>query len=56
MDPNTGKLYAVPEKLSEEEARTRGFVPVPPEDEDRVRRMNRKQRRAWAARQRAEKK
>lgn len=49
MDPNTGRIYQVE---SEEEARKRGLIPIPPEDEERVRSMNRKERRAWAAQQR----
>ncbi len=49
MDPNTCRIYQV---ANEEEARRRGLIPIPPEEEQRVRGMNRKERRAWAARQR----
>lgn len=50
MDPNTGRIYQV---ADEAEAKRRGLVPIPPEEEEAlVRGMNRKQRRAWAAQQR----
>lgn len=49
MDPRTGRIYQVD---NEEEARKRGLIPIPPEEEATVRGMNRKQRRAWAAQQR----
>lgn len=49
MDPNTGRIYQVE---NEDEARRRGLVLIPREQEQEVRRMNRKQRRAWASQQR----
>jgi hypothetical protein len=49
MDPRTGVIYEVE---NEEEAKRRGLIPIPPEQEASVRGMNRKQRRAWAAKQR----
>lgn len=52
MHPQTGQIVEV---LNDEDAKKRGLVPIPPEDEQRVRTMNRKQRRAWAAQQRRKK-
>lgn len=49
MDPNTGRIYQVED---EAEARRRGLVPIPREQEPAVRGMNRRERRAWAAQQR----
>lgn len=49
MDPKTGQIYEV---ADEEEARKRGLIPIPRDQEERVRGMNRRQRRAWAAQQR----
>ncbi len=49
MDPHSGKIFEI---ADEKEARRRGLVPIPPDQEKDVRRMNRKQRRAWAAKQR----
>jgi len=49
MDPNSGKIFR---DITEEEAKKHGLVPIPPEDEARIQRMNRHQRRAWAADQR----
>lgn len=49
MDPKSGRIYEVQD---DEEARRRGLVPIPKTDESRVFGMNRKQRRAWASRQR----
>jgi hypothetical protein len=48
MDSKTGRIYEV----TEEEAKRRGLVPIPKKDEGRVLSMNRRDRRAWAARQR----
>ncbi len=44
-----GRIY---ENLTEEEAKRRNLIPIPPDEEPTVRAMNRKQRRAWAAEQR----
>ena len=49
MDPKTGQIVHVEDAL---EAERRGLVPIPDGEVDRVRRMNRKARRAWAANQR----
>ncbi len=49
MDPNSGRIYQV---TNEEVARKAGLIPIPHDEEQRVREMNRKQRRAWAAQQR----
>lgn len=49
MDPNSGKIIR---NVTAEEAKRHGLVPIPPQDEQRVQRMNRHQRRAWAAQQR----
>lgn len=49
MDPNSGKIYR---DITEAQAKQHGLVPIPPEDEAHVQKMNRKQRRAWAAQQR----
>jgi predicted Zn-dependent protease len=49
MDPNSGKIYR---NIDDETAKKHGLVPIPPEDEQRVQRMNRHQRRAWASQQR----
>ena len=45
MHPQTGELYQV---FSEEEAKSRGLVPVPAEELERVRRMSLSQRVDWA--------
>ena len=53
MDPNSGKIYDLTDiDMNEEEAKARGLVPIPKEEETAVRRMNRHERRAWAAKQR----
>ena len=44
-----GNIY---DNVSLEEAMRRNLIPIPPEDEARVRGMNRHERRAWAAQQR----
>lgn len=49
MDPNSGRIYEV---RDEDDARKRGLVPIPADQLDVVRSMNRRQRRAWAAQQR----
>lgn len=50
MNPNTGEIHL---GVLEEDAKRRGLVPIPEADAESVINMNRKQRRAWAARQRA---
>lgn len=53
MDPNSGKIYDLDKiNMNEGEARAKGLVPIPPDQEREVRGMNRQQRRAWAAQQR----
>lgn len=49
MHPNTGHIYEVE---NAEDARKRGLIPIPPDQLEAVHAMNRKQRRAWAAKQR----
>lgn len=49
MDANSGKIYR---DIDEETAKRHGLVVIPPEEEAKVQRMNRHQRRAWAAQQR----
>lgn len=49
MDANTGHIHV---GVIEEEAKRRGLVPIPNEEAEAVINMNRRQRRAWAARQR----
>lgn len=49
MNPNTGEIHF---DVSEEDAKKRGLVPIPKSDLEGVVNMNRKQRRAWAAKQR----
>lgn len=44
-----GRIY---ENVTTEDARKRNLIPIPPEEEQAVRSMNRKQRRAWATQQR----
>ena len=53
MYEDSGKIYSL-ERLgmTEEEARRRGLVPIPANEESAVRSMNRHQRRKWAAEQR----
>jgi hypothetical protein len=49
VNPDTGRIEQV---LDEKDARRRGLIPIPPDQEAKVRAMNRHQRRAWAAKQR----
>ena len=44
-----GRIY---DNVSAEEAKAKNLIPIPKEEEDSVRAMNRHQRRAWAAQQR----
>lgn len=48
MNPNTGEIHI---DVTEDEAKTRGLIPIPEADAERVINMNRHQRRAWAAKQ-----
>lgn len=54
MDPNTGRLYSPDEvrKLTAEEKAE--LIEIPEHEVNAVSRMNRKQRRAWAANKRKE--
>jgi hypothetical protein len=53
MDPNSGKIYSYDRLgMTEEEARKKGLVPIPADQEQAVRGMNRHERRKWAAEQR----
>lgn len=56
MDPRSGRIFEKPDGMTDAEwtayAEARGLVPIPKEEESRVRGMNRKERRAWAAQQR----
>lgn len=49
MNPNTGEIHF---NVSDEDVKKKGLVPIPPDALERVVNMNRKQRRAWASRQR----
>ena len=49
MDPNSGMII---HNVTEEEAKKHGLIPIPLEEEADVQKMNRHQRRAWAAKQR----
>jgi hypothetical protein len=49
MDPNSGKII---HDVTEAEALKHGLIPIPLEDKEKVQKMNRHQRRAWAAEQR----
>lgn len=49
MNPNTAVIHI---NVTEEDAHKRGLVRIPDDQLERVINMNRKQRRAWAARQR----
>lgn len=53
MDPKTGNIHRFADAVTLKAAVRDGFVPISEEDLARVRKMNRKQRRAWAAKQRA---
>lgn len=44
-----GRIY---DNISADEAKQRGLIPIPLEEEKRVRAMNRHERRKWAAEQR----
>jgi hypothetical protein len=52
VNPNTGEIHF---DVSDEDVKKRGLVPIPGSDLESVVNMNRKQRRAWAARQRKSK-
>lgn len=49
MNPNTGEIHF---NVSDEDVRKKGLVPIPDDQIEGVVNMNRKQRRAWAAKQR----
>lgn len=44
-----GRIY---DNVTPEMVKAKNLIPIPPEEEQAVRAMNRKQRRAWAAQQR----
>ena len=55
MDHNSGKIFKLEDiGMTESEARDAGLVPIPISAEEKVRRMNRHERRKWAAEQRRE--
>lgn len=54
MDPNSGKIYKIEDDETADEMARRGFVPIPDSELETVQRMNRHDRRAWAAQQRAQ--
>ena len=49
MNPNTGEIHF---NVTEDDVKKRGLVPIPDGELENVVNMNRKQRRAWAAKQR----
>lgn len=49
MNPNTGEIHF---NVTDEDVKKKGLVPIPSMQLEGVVNMNRKQRRAWAARQR----
>ncbi len=50
MDPNSGKIFDLKKiGMSNEEAETKGLVPIPIEQREKVQAMNRHERRKWAA-------
>ena len=49
MHPDSGQVYR---DILEADAKKHGLVPIPAEEEATVQRMNRHQRRAWAAKRR----
>lgn len=56
MHEQSGKIYDFANTAEmNAAAKKHGLVPIPAEDANGVRLMNRKQRRAWAAKQRAKK-
>jgi len=49
MDPNTGRIYT-PEEIEKMDAEaTKELVEIRKDELSKVRKMNRKQRRAWAS-------
>lgn len=52
MDAKTGKIYGHDETDKLDEKTKKRLVPIPANEETEVRAMNRRQRRAWASKQR----
>lgn len=52
MNPDTGSIYSEAEVAAMPQAQRRDLVPIPIEDEERVRAMTVAERKAWAERQR----